>query len=82
MVHVHHNKVHVHHNKVCLAMVHVQIIYVRQWFMSKLYMSIGGICPNDTSPTMVYVLVIYVHWWYINLLIRMFIISETMFIKW
>ena len=45
-------------------------------------MSIGGICPNDTSLTMVYVQVIYVHWWYINLLIYMFIISETMFIKW
>ena len=44
-------------------------------------MSIGGIFPNDTSPTMVYVQVIYVHWWYINLLICMFIISETMFIK-
>ena len=37
-------------------------------------MFIGGICPNDTSPTMVYVQVIYVHWWYINLLICMFIL--------
>ena len=63
--------VHVHHNKVCLAMVHIQIIYIH-----------SGICPNDTSPTMVYVQVIYVHWWYINLLICMFIISEVIFIKW
>ena len=45
-------------------------------------MSFGGICPNDISPTMVYVQVIYFHWWYIKLLICMFIISETMFIKW
>ena len=40
------------------VVVYVQIIYVQGWFMSKVYMSSGGSCPNNTYAAVVHIQII------------------------